>query len=115
MPMTRGAWLAFRELQALGATVIEWGDSTKYGSDAAFLLVSENDDATEVFADITGKLIRERFEHGQFINPIGYRHDVHKILCKYELTTDWLNEGQVLVFTGHERPGYQHRNGSKGR
>lgn len=109
MAMTDSARKAFTALQALGATVCEWGVDDGYPADTAFVLIWANDDTSEVFADNSGKHIREEFVDGRYINPLGYRQDVHEILAKYDLVTDWANAGQIVVYNSPDAPGFRHR------
>ena len=108
MGMSEDARRAFEELQQLGATVFDWGEEEGYEGDVAFVMVWANDITTEVFADRSGKYIREEYIDGRFINPLGYRQDVHEILKKYNLVTDWANEGQVCVYNDTDAPGFRH-------
>lgn len=108
MGMSERAQRAFDELQAIGAPVMAWGKEEGYGDGVAFVLIWASDDGSEVFADITGRRIRERVENGKYINPMGYRQDVHEILAKHRMVTDWHNHGQVVVYEDPDAPGFNH-------
>lgn len=108
MAMSENARSAFEELQKLGAPVRDWGENDGYPPDTAFVLIWANDDATEVFADISGEHIRELYVDGRYINPMGFRQDVHEILARYNLVTEWQHRGQVVVYNAPDAPGTSH-------
>jgi len=108
MTMHSNAQKAFDELKALGVSVFDWGEEEGYGEHVAFVMVWANDDKTEVFADRSGKYIREEYVDGRYINPLGYRQDVHEILKKYSLVSDWDNPGQIVIYNDPDAPGFHH-------
>ena len=96
------------DLRALGVTVCEWGEADGYPEGTSFVFLWRNEETMEVFADNDGRAIKEVFQDGRFINPIGYREDVHQVLARYELVTDWANKGQVVVYRDKSAPGFNH-------
>lgn len=94
---------AFEALKQLGAYV----HLVPEEDHAAFTMgwVDKDDNP---LADIDGRRIKEVFEHGRFINPYGYRQDVHEILRKHRLVTDWENFGTIVVYEDPETAGMQH-------
>lgn len=106
--MSKNAQGAFDELKKIGALVFEWGEAEGYADNVAFVMIWANEDSTEIFADSTGRYIKERTENGKVINPLGYRQDVHEIFKKYGLVTDWESRGQLIVFDDQDAPGYSH-------
>lgn len=107
MTMSKRAQRAFDELKELGASVMHWGPEEGYSDGVAFVLIWANDDG-EVFACIEGRRVKERIEGDRVVNPCGYRQDVHEILKKHELVTDWETRGQVAVYEDREAPGFKH-------
>lgn len=111
--MPANARRAFDELKQLGASVKEWGVADGYGDGVAFVLIWANDDGSQVFADTSGNYIREKYIDGRYLNPRGFRQDVHEIFAKYNLVTDWHNHGQVVVYDDFDAPGFNHAEEAK--
>ena len=106
--MNKNARKAFEELKALGVWVYEWGPEDGYPEDTAFVFIWENDDTGEVFFDDTRQYIREEYEDGRFINPFGFRQDVHAILARNKLVTENHGGGQVVVYNDPNTIGLNH-------
>ncbi len=99
---------AFEELQALGVPVYEWGVEDGYNAATVFVMIWRNDDTGEVFFDDTRHYIREEYEGGRYVNPFGFRQDVHEILARYNLSTENGGMGQVLVYDEPDSTGVSH-------
>jgi len=108
MVMSINARKAFEELKNLGAPVRDWGKNEGYGKHVAFVLIWANDDTSEIYADRSGRYIKEQYVDGKYINPFGIRQDIHEILKKYNLVTDWWHEGQLIIYNDPDAPGYHH-------
>lgn len=106
--MSPNARKAFEELKKIGAPVMEWSEQEGYGPGVVFVMIWANDDSSQVFADIDGRRINEEFRDGRFINPHGYRQDVHEIFARYDLVTAWHNHGQVVVYDDPDATGFRH-------
>lgn len=96
------------ELRNLGVDVMDWGEADGYSEGTAFVFIWRNDETGEVFADNTGRCVSEMFDGKRYRNPIGYREDVHQILARYELVTEWANAGQIAVYIEKDAPGFSH-------
>jgi hypothetical protein len=94
---------AFEELKKLGAYVHPVPDEAHIAFTMGWIDKNENP-----LADINGRRVKEVFELGRFINPYGYRQDVHEILRKHRLVTDWHDFGLVVVYEDPEAVGMQH-------
>jgi hypothetical protein len=89
--------LAFNALVRLDAPVYNHGpdDGPEY-----FIIGAElRDDDDVLFADYYGKEIKEFIDNeGVIHHAFGVRDDVHKILNKYNLFSEWMNPGQLGVY-----------------
>lgn len=99
---------AFEELKALGVPVHDWGVDDGCNADTVFVMIWRNDDTGEVFFDDTRHYIREEYGDGRFVNPFGFRQDVHEILARYDLFTENGGMGQVLVYENSDSTGMSH-------
>jgi len=112
MALSERAQKAVDELRKLGVPVHELEEEEGHLTARVFLFdirradPAKFDDEWEYFA---GEHVRERFENGRYINPLGIRQDVHEILAKYELWTEWDNSSQVAVSEGPDATGYPHK------
>jgi hypothetical protein len=90
-----GTRRAINALKKINAPIYE---RKEYG--AEFLLGAElrtNDD--KLFADYYREEIREYMrDDGKIINAWGVRQDVHDILAKNSLRTEWINGGLVGIY-----------------
>ena len=96
------------ELLALGVDVRNWGEADGYPEGTAFVFLWRNEETMEVFADNSGQQFLETFGSERFLSPIGYREDVHQVLARNELVTDWANKGQIVVYSDKDAAGFSH-------
>ncbi len=106
--MPDNARKAFEELQALGISVYDWGEEEGYSKHVAFVLIWANDDGSEVYADIDQRYVKEIVVDGKIINPNGIRQDVHEVLKKYNLVSDWHSGGQLCIYKDSDALGMKH-------
>jgi hypothetical protein len=106
--VTPNAEEAFNALLSMGVSVMPWGVEDGYCESTQFVLIWANDDGSEIYADIDGRHIRESLERDKLINCRNIREDIHAILCRHKLSTDWANSGQMVVMDGPDATGYRH-------
>jgi hypothetical protein len=108
MAMTDAAREAFDELLAIGAPVRDWGEEEGYGDHVAFVLIWANEDTSQVFVDNTRKYIKEDVIDGRYVNPMGYRQDIHEILAKHDLVSAWEGGGHIVIYNDPDAIGIRH-------
>jgi hypothetical protein len=96
---------AMAELAAIGVIIV---DADGCGDHVAFLFAARSRDGLEAFGCYRAQAVREQVIDGKLINPHGVRQDVHEILARHDLVTDWLNPGQVVVYNDPDAAGMQH-------
>jgi len=95
--------LAAQELRDLGVDVFPAPPDREH---IAFQFSTWSKD--QVFADRSGEHFREEVVDGHFVNPMGYRQDVHEVLRKHRLVTDWWDEHTIDVSRDSNSPGWTH-------
>lgn len=106
--MTENTKAAFDELTKIGASVLEWDMEDE--PHIAFHISGETNEGEPLFVDFRCREIQERYEDGRVINPQGVRQDVHEILRKYHLVTDWHDSAMIVVYNDPYAAGQHHDN-----
>lgn len=95
--MKRNVKKAINALKKINAPVYDHL-AGEYG--AYFVIGAELRDCDDVyFCDYYHEEIRESVVDGKVINAFGIRQDVHEILDANGLYAEWINAGQVGVYT----------------
>ncbi|GAB5517188.1 hypothetical protein [Rhodopirellula baltica] len=107
--MTDAARAAFNELTELGAEPIDWGEYAEGETHIAFGLSTEvKKDGRPIFVDYRGETIVEQLVRGEWHNPSGVRQDVHEILRRHHLVSDWQDHVIRCVYNDPYCPGRSH-------
>lgn len=114
MAMTKDAAAAFGELKSLGADVWPWidDDGDEFAGLRAFCMSSTTcgweEDPSRIFLSMWGELFRGDWSGGRYETIAAFRLDVHEILKKYKLVTDWETSETLIVYNDPDAPGFSH-------
>ncbi len=110
MSMTDNARRAFDKLCLRGVTPIEV-EAGEGNSITQFYLPHAGYYGDTIFADMDGNWIKEAWINGQWISPMGIRHDIHEIFAEHNLAHEWQDFGRLCIYDAdaHDVTGWPHK------